>query len=81
MRAGVGLPLRWVRGTEWRGFLDFATPAFFDVMRLGALTSHVQGFVRAAADGKAFRRTRTDIQQEPAAHGIEIRIVTNDDAA
>jgi len=81
VRAGVGLLLRWVRGTEWRWFLDFATPAFFDVMPLGALTSRVQGFVRAAADGKAFRRARTDIQQAPAAHGIEIRIVTNDATA
>jgi hypothetical protein len=81
VRAGVGLLLRWVRGTEWRWFLDFATPAFFDVMPLGALTSQVKGIVRAAADGQAFRRARTDIQQELSAHGIEVRIVADDDDA
>ncbi len=81
MRAGVGLLLRWVRGTEWRWFLDFATPAFFDVMPLGALTNQVKGLVRAAADGKSFRRARTEIQRVLAEHGIEIRIVADDEDA
>ncbi len=81
MRAGVGLLLRWVRGTEWRWFLDFATPAFFDVMPLGALTSQVKGLVREAADGEAFRGARTDTQRVLAARGIEIRIVADDDEA
>ena len=79
MRAGVGLLLRWVRGTEWRWFLDFATPAFFDVMPLGALTSQMKGLVRAAADGNAFRRARTETQRVLAARGIEIRIISDDE--
>jgi len=81
VRAGVGLLLRWVRGTEWRWFLDFATPAFFDVMPLGALTSQVKGLVRAAADGKSFRRARTEIQDALTERGIGIRIVAEDDPA
>ncbi len=81
MRAGVGLLLRWVRGTEWRWFLDFATPAFFDVMPLGALTSQVKGLVRAAADGKAFRRARAETEDALTERDIGIRIVADDDAA
>jgi hypothetical protein len=80
VRAGVGLLLRWVRGTEWRWFLDFATPAFFDVMPLGALSGQVRGLVRAAADADGFRRARADVERALTARGIGVRIVAEDAA-
>jgi hypothetical protein len=74
MRAGVGLLLRWVRGTEWRWFLDFASPAFFDVMPLASLTSAVRGLVRATTDTDGFRRVGVDTEERLRKRGIEVRI-------
>jgi hypothetical protein len=74
MRTGVGLLLRWVRGTEWRWFLDVASPAFFDVMPLGSLSRAARGLVRATADAEGFRRARAASQQRLRERGIDVRI-------
>jgi len=74
MRAGVGLLLRWVRGTEWRWFLDFASPAFFDVMPLGSLSSAVRGLLRGTADADGFRRARVETEKRLRERGIGVRL-------
>lgn len=79
MSTGLGLLLRWVRGTEWRWFLDFASPAFFDVMPLGALTRSVRGLVRGTTDARGFQRARAAAESALRARSIPVRAVATDD--
>lgn len=81
MATGLGLLLRWVRGTEWRWFLDFASPAFFDVVPLGALTGSVRALLRGTRDARGFQRARDDAECALRARSIPVRVLAADDPA
>lgn len=81
MSTALGLLLRWVRGTEWRWFLDFASPAFFEVMPLGALTGSVRALVAGTRDARGFQRARDAAESALRARSIPARIVAADAAS
>ncbi len=68
--------LRLLRQTEWAHLLDFASPAFFDVLPAGPLAGQLRTLVGNLRDGPRFEDACAARQRSLDAHGLPIKMAT-----
>lgn len=65
---------RLVQGTDFKRFLDFVTPAFFDVMPARGLLSAARTLVSGYRNGESFERARQARQQSVRTLGLTVEV-------
>lgn len=65
---------RSAKGTTWSQFLDYASPALFEVMPLRALLAQGKEFMANGADAKRFARIRKQIAASLDERGLDVEL-------
>lgn len=71
--------MQMIRSTNFQQFVDFASPAFFDVMPTRSLVGEAKKLVGAYRDRDGFRGAIDGRRRELNAAGIDVRLVAPDD--
>lgn len=65
---------RAARGSSWSHFIDYASPALFDVMPLRALLAQGKEFVSGGSDGHCYVKVRERIASSLLARGLDVEL-------
>ncbi len=72
---------RAAKGSSWSHFMDYASPALFEVMPLRALLAQGKEFVSNGSDARRYARVRDAIASSLHARGLEVDLGPQDDGA
>ena len=76
MAGGVRNMIRLAaRGTSWSQFLDYASPALFDVMPARALMTQCREFIRNGGDKQRFDQIRESTGAMLQARAIDVQLI------
>lgn len=65
---------RAAKGSSWSQFMDYASPALFEVMPLRALLAQGKEFVSNGSDARRYRKVRENIASRIEARGLEVEL-------
>ncbi|MGB5348834.1 MAG: hypothetical protein WBN10_04500 [Polyangiales bacterium] len=72
---------RAAKGSSWSHFMDYASPALFEVMPLRALLAQGKEFVSNGSDARRYAKVRESIASSLHARGLDVELGTQDDNA
>ncbi|MBT8468311.1 MAG: hypothetical protein KJN97_06140 [Deltaproteobacteria bacterium] len=72
---------RAAKGSSWSHFMDYASPALFEVMPLRALLAQGKEFVSNGSDARRYANVREAIASALRARGLEVELGPQDDDA
>jgi len=70
---------RAAKGSSWSHFMDYASPALFEVMPLRALLAQGKEFVSNGSDARRYAKVRERIASSLHARGLDVELGTQDD--
>ncbi|MGB5694107.1 MAG: hypothetical protein WBM46_00510 [Polyangiales bacterium] len=73
-KGALSMLRRAAKGTSWSQFLDYASPALFDVMPMRALFAQGREFISNGSDAGRFARTCDEIALLLAERGVAVQI-------
>ncbi|MBT8481017.1 MAG: hypothetical protein HKP36_05470 [Myxococcales bacterium] len=65
---------RAARGSSWSHFMDYASPALFEVMPMRALLAQGKEFVSNGSDGHRYAKVREGIASSLRARGLDVEL-------
>jgi hypothetical protein len=65
---------RAAKGSSWSHFMDYASPALFEVMPLRALMAQGREFVSNGSDARRYAKVRKNIASSLKARGLEVEL-------
>lgn len=71
---------RAAKGSSWSQFMDYASPALFEVMPLRALLAQGKEFVSNGSDGQRYAKVRETIASSLHSRGLEVDLGPQGDA-
>ena len=71
---------RAAKGSSWSHFMDYASPALFEVMPLRALLAQGKEFVSNGSDARRYANVRETIASSLHARGLEVDLGPQGDA-
>lgn len=71
--------MQMIRSTNFQQFVDFASPAFFDVMPTRSMVGEAKNLISAYRDRDGFRSAIETRQRELSTAAIDVRVVAPDD--
>lgn len=71
-KGASGWVRRAARGTAWAPFVDYASPALYEVMPIPALFRQGKEFIANGLDGERFRQTQQEIEAVLRERGLRI---------
>jgi hypothetical protein len=72
---------RAAKGSSWSHFMDYASPALFEVMPLRALLAQGKEFVSNGSDAQRYGKVRESIASSLHARGLDVELGPQDDNA
>ena len=72
---------RAAKGSSWSHFMDYASPALFEVMPLRALMAQGREFVSNGSDGRRYEKVRQSIASSLFARGLEVELGAQENSA
>lgn len=72
---------RAARGSSWSHFMDYASPALFEVMPLRALLAQGREFVSNGSDGRRYAKVRERIASSLRERGLDVELGAQDSQA
>ncbi len=72
---------RAAKGSSWSHFMDYASPALFEVMPLRALLAQGREFVSNGSDARRYAKVRESIASSLSARGVDVELGPQDDRA
>jgi len=72
---------RAAKGSSWSHFVDYASPALFEVMPLRALLAQGKEFVANGSDARRYEKVRESVAASLNARGLEVELGPQDEHA
>ena len=72
---------RAAKGSSWSHFVDYASPALFEVMPLRALLEQGKEFVSNGSDARRYAKARETIASSLSARGVDVELGPQNDGA